>query len=89
MIATSELQVDLRTAKNVVGVAPRTAVGIPPSDVDSDWDKIRVAVGGRIILRAFDVGDPVVTGAPIGYVTLTGEQYVTLLGDPYVTKVSM
>ena len=88
MRAASELQVDLRTAKNVVGVAPRTAVGIPPSNVDSHWDKMRVAVGGRIILRTFDPGEDIITGAPIGYVTLTGEQYVTLTAEPYVTKVA-
>ncbi len=88
MRATSELQVDLRTAKNVVGVTPRTAVGIPPSDVDSHWDKMRVAVSGTVILRDFDPGEAIVTGAPIGYVTLTGEQYVTLTAEPYVTKVA-
>ncbi len=53
MIVTSELQVDLRTAKNVVGVAPRTAVGIPPSDLD-DPDLIRVAIGGSETSRPYD-----------------------------------
>lgn len=87
MITKSSLQVTLRTVGNAVGVSPRTAVGIPPSDVDSVSDEMRVAVGGWIIYRAFDPGDPIITQAPIGYVTLTGERYVTLTGDQYVTVV--
>lgn len=82
------IQADLLTVRDAVGIAPRTAVGIPPSDIDAVWDEMRVAVGGGwLISRAFDPGEPIVTGAPIPYVTKTGDHYVTKTGDPYVTKV--
>ncbi len=84
---TSRLEVDVRTTL-IVNVAPRTAVGIPPSDIDSVWDQMRVDIGdGTIILRDFDPGDPIETGAPILYTTVDGVQYVTMTGDPYVTVV--
>lgn len=83
---SSRLDVILRTA-DVTGVAPRTAVGIPPSDIDPYWDRMRVAIGGRVINRAFDTGVAVVTGAPIALVTVDGEPLVTMGGDPLVTVV--
>ncbi len=48
---------------------------------------MRVDVGGTIILRDFDPGDPIDTGAPIQYVTMSGAEYVTTTGDQYVTVV--
>lgn len=81
------LQADLATIPDAVNVSTRTAVGIPPSDADPVWDEMRVAVGGTIISRAFDPGEPIVTGAPIAYVTKSGVPYVTKTGVPYVTKV--
>jgi hypothetical protein len=83
---TSRLEVDIATTP-ISNVAPMYAVGIPPSDIDAVWDKIRVDVGGMIIERDYDPGDPIVTGAPIPYVTMSGEPYVTMTGDPYVTVV--
>ena len=82
----SRLEVETAT-KPTVNVSPVTAVGIPPSDADQIWDEMRVDVGGRIILRAFDPGEPIETGAPLPYVTTTGEQYVTTTDEPYVTVV--
>lgn len=84
---TSRLEVELRTIP-ISNVSPTTAVGIPPSDADAVWDQMRVAVGGRVILRDFDPGDDIETGAPIPYVTTSGEAYVTKTAEPYVTKVS-
>lgn len=84
---TSRLEVVVGTTPTV-NVSPVWAVGIPPSDADPIWDQIRVDIGGRIILRDFDPGDPIVTGAPIGYVTKSGESYVTKSAEPYVTKVA-
>lgn len=81
------LQAVVATIPDATGVSTRTAVGIPPSDVDSVSDEMRVAVSRMVILRAFDPGAAIVTGAPIPYVTLAGEPYVTLTGDPYVTVV--
>lgn len=54
MTVTASLQITLRTVHNAVGVSPRTAVGIPPSDVDPVSDEMRVDVGGWIIYRAYD-----------------------------------
>lgn len=93
---TSRLEAALATIP-IYNAAPLTAVGIPPSDIDPIWDEMRVDVGGvasggmiigsTIILRAFDPGDIIDTGAPIPYVTIDGEQYETVSGDPYETVV--
>jgi hypothetical protein len=83
---TSRLEVVLATTPTV-NVAPRTAVGIQPSDIDAVWDQMRVDIGGTIILRDFDPGDDIDTGAPILYTTVDGVQYVTVGGDPYETVV--
>lgn len=85
---SSRLDVVLRTVDGA-NVSSRTVVGIPPSDADPISDEMRVAIGSTIILRAFDPGEPIVTGAPIAYVTKGGDAYVTKTGDPYVTKVIM
>ena len=83
---TSRLEVVVATTPTL-NVAPVWAVGIPPSDVDAVWDQMRVDIGGTIILRDFDPGDPIDTGAPILYTTIDGEQYTTVSGDPYQTVV--
>ncbi len=83
---TSQLEVVLAITPTI-NVAPRTVVGIPPSDIDAVWDQMRVAIGGTIIVRDFDPGDPIKTGAPLFYTTVDGEQYVTVGGDPYETVV--
>lgn len=49
---SSRLDVTLRMA-DVSGVAPRTAVGIPPSDIDPAG-KMRFVSGGTIIYRDYD-----------------------------------
>ena len=74
---SSSLQVELETLRDVTYVLPRTSVAIPPSNADPIWDEMRVAVDGTIVLRAFDPGDDIVTGAPIPYVTKSGVPYVT------------
>lgn len=51
---TSRLDVTLRTVTDAVNVTPRTAVGIPPSDIDAYSDKMRVAIGAWVIYRDFD-----------------------------------
>lgn len=81
---TSRLEVEIATT-SIVNVAPVYAVGIPPSDVDAVSDQMRVDIGGTIILRDFDPGDPIDTGAPLEYVTMTGESLVTIGGEQYVT----
>lgn len=93
---TSQLEAALATVP-ISNVASLTSVGVPPSDIDPIWDEMRVDVGGvssggmvigaTIILRAFDPGYPIDTGAPIPYVTIDGEQYETVSGDPYETVV--
>lgn len=83
---TSRLEVDIATTPTAY-VDPVSAVGIPPSDVDAVWDQMRIDVGGTIILRDFDPGDPIDTGAPILYTTIDGDQYTTVGGDPYETVV--
>lgn len=85
---TSRLEVVIATTPTL-NVAPVYAVGIPPSDVDAVWDQMRVDIGGTIILRDFDPGDPIDTGAPIPYVTIDGEQYETVSGDPYETVIQV
>ncbi len=84
---TRALEADLATVTDAVGIAPRTAVGIPPSDIDPLWDEMRVAVNGPIIYRAFDPGAPIVTGAPIGLLTESGEQLVAEDDEPLTTEV--
>lgn len=81
------LEVELAVAPNVVNVAPRPAVGIPPTDADAIWDEMRVVVGGVLINRAYDPGDDIETGGPIGYVTTGGAPYVTLDGRYYVRVI--
>lgn len=88
MRAKSSLQVTLRTVGNAVGVSPRTAVGIPPSSVDPVSDEMRVDVGGRIILRAFDPGAAIVTGAPLTFATEGGDDLHTEAGDNLTTEVA-
>lgn len=85
---TSRLEVVVATTPTL-NVAPVYAVGIPPSDVDTIWDQMRVDIGGTIILRDFDPGDPIDTGAPILYTTIDGEQYETVGGDPYETVIQV
>lgn len=86
-MAEARVEAILRLTPNVAYVAGRTVVGIAPSSVDVTTDEMRVAVGNRIVLRAFDPGEPIVTGAPFEYVTTSGEQYVTMTGDQYVAVV--
>lgn len=86
-MAEARMEAVLRLTPNVAYVAGRTVVGIAPSSADAVWDEMRVAIGNRVILRAFDTGEPVVTGAPFEYVTMTGEQYVTMTGEQYVAVV--
>ncbi len=85
---TRAVEADLATVTDAVGIAPRAAVGIPPSDIDPVWDEMRVAVNGTIIYRAFDPGQAIVTGAPIAIVSKTGVPIVTLTSLPIVTKVA-
>ncbi len=54
MNVTAELHVVLRTAPDVVGVAPRTVVAIPPSDLSADPDRIVLYAGGSQFSRAYD-----------------------------------
>lgn len=82
------LESDLATTPSAY-VAGRTVVALPPSDADPLWDEMRVLIAGTLISRPFDPGEAIVTGAPIGYVTKSGEPYVTKTGEPYVTKVIM
>lgn len=86
-IRTATLQADLRTIPDAVNVGRRSFVAIPPSDADSLSDEMRVVPGGVVVLRAFDPGQPVVTGAPVALVTMTGEPLVTIGAEPYVTVV--
>jgi hypothetical protein len=85
---TSRLEVEIATTPTL-NVAPMYAVGIPPSDIDAVWDKMRVDVGGMIIERDFDPGDVIVTGAPVGLLTESGDSLVTEAGDPIVTEVAL
>lgn len=85
---TSRLEVVVAT-RPIANVAPMYAVGIPPSDADPVWDQIRVDVGGMMILRDFDPGDPIVTGAPIGMLTETGDTLTTEAGDRIVSEVEV
>lgn len=70
-------------------VGARTVVAIQPSDADPIWDEMRVVVNGVMTSRPFDPGDPIVTGAPIAYVTEAGIPYVTEDDEPYVTEVAL
>jgi hypothetical protein len=85
---TSRLEVEVATTP-IVNVAPRYAVGIQPSSIDAVWDQMRVDIGGTVILRDFDPGYPIDTGAPILYTTVDGEQYETVGGDPYETVIEV
>jgi hypothetical protein len=51
---SATLQADLATIPDAVNVAPRTAVGIPPSTEDAGTDKLRVAIAGVVVLRPYD-----------------------------------
>lgn len=51
----SRLEVATATTPTLY-VVPVTAVGIPPSDVDLAWDKMRVMIGGVEISRDYDPG---------------------------------
>lgn len=77
----------LRVVPRTSYVAGRTVVAVAPSDADPIWNQMRVAANGVLISRDFDPGQEVVTGAPIPYVTTSGEPYVTMTGEPYVTVV--
>lgn len=48
-----ELQADWVTLTDAEGIAPRTVVAIPPSDLDAPG-LMRVEVDGVIITRAYD-----------------------------------
>lgn len=85
---TSRLEVEVGTTPTL-NVAPVYAVGIPPSDVDTIWDQMRVDIGGMIILRDFDPGDPIDTGAPIAMLTESGDTLVTEAGDRIVSEVEV
>lgn len=82
----SVLEVELRTTP-IANVSPMYAVGIPPSDIDPVWDEIRVDVGGMMISRAFDPGEDIETGAPIGMLTESGDTLITEAGDRIVSEV--
>ena len=84
------LEVDVAIVADATYVAPYPVAAMPPSSSDAVWDEMRIAVGlnGVNVSRAFDPGEPIVTGAPIVYVTKSGEPYVTKSGEPYVTKVA-
>lgn len=86
-IRSAALQVELATVPDVAYVAARTAFALPPSDADPIWDEMRVIIDGNQINRAFDPGEPIVTGALIAYVTMSDEPLVTMAGEPYVTMV--
>lgn len=86
MTVSSRVEVTLRTVA-VVGATARTVVAIPPSNADEFSDQMRVAVNGTVTLRPFDPGEPIITGAPVAYVTTSGEPYVTMAGEPYVLVV--
>lgn len=88
MTVSATLQATLATIPDVVNVTARTAVGIPPSDVDPEWDQMRVAVSGTIILRAFDPGTAIVTGAPLAFLTESGEELLTEASETITTEVS-
>lgn len=81
------MEADLATIADAVGIAPRTVVALPPSSVDPVWDEMRVVINGRVVLRAFDPGEDIVTEAPIAYVTKAGDHYVTKAGNRYVGVV--
>lgn len=85
---TSRLEVVVATTPTL-NVAPVYAVGIPPSDVDAVWDQMRVDFGGTIIIRDFDPGDPIDTGAPIGILTESGDTLITESGDRIVSEVEV
>lgn len=57
---TRSLQADLFAVRDAVGIACRTAVGIPPSDIDAVSDRMRVDVGGLLVRRSFDPGEVIV-----------------------------
>lgn len=87
MIRTATLEADLRSIPDAVNVGRRTFAAVAPSDADPVSDEMRVAPGGVLVYRAFDPGQPIVTGAPVAYVTMSGEPYVTVGAEPYVTVV--
>lgn len=87
MTTAAYLEADLATIPDIAGIAARTVVALPPSDVDPVSDEMRVVINGAVILRAFDPGEDIVTGAPIALVTMSGEALVTMAGEPLVTMV--
>lgn len=89
MTVTAYLQADLATIPDGVNVGARTVVAVPPSDIDPVWDEMRVAINGSIILRAFDPGAAIVTGAPIALLTEAGETLITEASERIVSEVSV
>lgn len=57
---TATLEASLRTISDSVGIAPRTVIALPPSDLDPAEDEMRVRVGvtetfaGAEIIREYD-----------------------------------
>jgi len=54
MTVSTRLEVDLATIPDVVGITPRTVVALPPSDLDSFADEMRIVIDGTEISRAYD-----------------------------------
>ncbi len=81
------IEAELDTIPDVVNIAPRTVVAVPPSAADPLWDEMRVAINRRISSRAFDPGAPIVTGAPVGLLTEAGDTLTTESGDRLITEV--
>ena len=81
------LEADLAVIPDVDGIAARTVVALPPSDVDPVWDEMRVVINGAVIYRAFDPGEAIVTGAPLTFLTEGGDDLLTEAGDNIVTEV--
>ena len=87
MTISATIEADLATIPNIDGVSARTVVALPPSDADSVWDEMRIAINGVLISRAFDPGADIVTGAPLTFLTEGNDDLLTEAGDNIVTEV--
>lgn len=88
MTRSLQMQAELGTVTDLTYVTGRTVVALPPSTADPLWDEMRVAAGGRLISRAFDPGEAIVTGFPLTFLTEGGDDLLTEVGDVITTETA-
>ena len=54
MTITTRLVAELHTIPDVTGIAARTIVALPPSDLDPAEDEMRLRMGDIEVIREYD-----------------------------------